>query len=747
MTYLYVRQVTCPHCGGEAPLLNSCWLNKEEGDEWGVAVIVDGKSKHGKVRFETYRCVNGNGPNGEDPNVAYVNDGEGTCFHCKQKIDSDEIKKQACGNSPHGKWRDRLYCVVAVRRQPKLDASGKPKLDSDNEIKTEKITFFRPPNTLDLKAIEESEKRLTANWEKWDAEGLIPTEEIPDGNDMRPLRYGMPRWCDLFTPRQLLGHLVLLDKLRIIAEAISKSLGNEKAKAVITYLQFAIDKGLDYNSKQTRWHYSRGVLINTFGRHDFSLKWSFGEMIFTGPTSGCLWGLAQVVDAYKGIAELVEPLYCQQNTSLPITITNGSAALLSDVPSTSVDLVCFDPPYYNNVQYAELSDFFYVWDKRGLQNVYPELFSRRLTNKDAEAVANPARDGSDGKADARYEELMTEIFRECARVLKDNGRLMMMFTHKSQDAWNTLTKALIESGWVIASAFPVNSETEEGIHTKNTASAITSVFITCRKRNGGSESGTTWSGFGGSGVQQRIQTEVGSAMKEFEKLRLNPVDEMVAGYGRALRVLSEQWPVLDGDEPVSPTKAMAEASRVVAQYQITRLTGGRLEVNDMIPEAAVALTLYGIYGLGEIPFDDFKNLCNSLGIERTNAAAGYTIEGRMVGINADTQSRRRGGSSQEAEATGYHAPLVLKGNKLRLVRPDERSQRRLEMPQTEWDILHGLLDAYTRGELVVARDYLTTHAATRRDVILDLLTVWAKEMPDEKLRKDAETLLFGLKSS
>jgi hypothetical protein len=236
-------------------------------------------------------------------------------------------------------------------------------------------------------------------------------------------------------------------------------------------------------------------------------------------------------------------------------------------------------------------------------------------------------------------------------------------------------------------------------------------------------------------------------MKEFEKLRLNPVDEMVAGYGRALRVLSEQWPVLDGDDPVSPTKAMAEASRVVAQYQITRLTGGRLQVNDLIPEAAVALTLYGIYGLGEIPFDDFRNLCNSLGIERTNAAAGYTIEGRMVGINADTQSRRRGGSSQEAEATGYHAPLISKGNKLRLAKPDERSAKRLEKPQTEWDILHGLLDAYTRGELVVARDYLTTHAGDRRDIILDLLTVWAKEMPDEKLRKDAETLLFGLKSS
>jgi adenine-specific DNA methylase len=751
MTYLYVRQVTCPHCGGEAPLLNSCWLSKVEGDEWGVAVVPDGRAKGGKVQFKTYRCVNGKGPNGEDPEFATVYRGDGTCIHCKQKVDGEEIKKQARGESDFGKWIDRLFCVVAIRRQPKLDKQGKPVRGSDQEIKTEKVSFFRSPNATDLDALAKADKRFADSREQLEQLGLIPTEEIPPGHRSLErdiiFQYGMKRWTDMFTPRQLLGHAALIKCLKANATLICDELGDTRGRAVLTYLQFAIDKGLDYNSKQTRWHYSRGVLINTFGRHDFSLKWTFGEMIFSGPTSGSRWGLEQVVDAYKGIAALVEPLHQRFGENVPISITNGSAAALVDVNNFSVDLVCFDPPYYNNVQYAELSDFFYVWDKWGLQDAHPELFSRRLTNKDSEAVANPARDGSDQKADARYEELMEEIFRECARVLKDDGRLMMMFTHKSQDAWNALTKALIESGWVIASSFPVDSETEEGLHTKTTASAITSVFITCRKRTGVSEAIATWTGLGGTGVQQRIQSEVLAAMKEFEKLRLNPVDEMVAGYGRALRVLSEQWPVLDGDDPVSPTKAMAEASRVVAQYQITRLTGGRLQVNDLIPEAAVALTLYGIYGLGEIPFDDFRNLCNSLGIERTNAAAGYTIEGRMVGINADTQSRRRGGSSQEAEATGYHAPLISKGNKLRLAKPDERSAKRLEKPQTEWDILHGLLDAYTRGELVVARDYLTTHAGDRRDVILDLLTVWAKEMPDEKLRKDAETLLFGLKSS
>ncbi len=183
-------------------------------------------------------------------------------------------------------------------------------------------------------------------------------------------------------------------------------------------------------------------------------------------------------------------------------------------------------------------------------------------------------------------------------------------------------------------------------------------------------------------------------MKEFEQLRLSPVDEMVASYGRALRELSEEWPVLgEDDQPVSPIRAMNEASRVVAQHQITPLTGGRLKVDDLNPEAAMALTLYGIYGLSELPYDDARNIANSLGIPLQSRPAGYSLDGEcMVGINPDaTSDRRRRTTSEEAEESGYHAPLVLKGSKLRLARPDERNPKRLERPQTEWDILHGLL--------------------------------------------------------
>ena len=271
----------------ECTLLNTSWLSRT-GDRWAVRIVTDGKSKGGKVRFETYRVKKQRGPNGEDPNFATVARGVGTCVHCRQAISSEEIKAQARGESVHGKWQDRLYCVVAVRYQPRLDKHGKPQRYKSGaragEIRSEKIRFYRPPNEADLRALAEAERRLKEHWSDWERQDLIPTEAIPEGHKtLEPLRVGMTRWCDLFTPRQLLGHVTMVEELSRMKPEILAELGEERGRAVITYLQFAIDKCVDYNSKQTRWIPQREIVSGTFGRHDFSVKWTFGEIIYTGP--------------------------------------------------------------------------------------------------------------------------------------------------------------------------------------------------------------------------------------------------------------------------------------------------------------------------------------------------------------------------------------------------------------------------------------------------------------------------------
>ncbi|HEY9745062.1 MAG TPA: hypothetical protein V6C99_02465, partial [Oculatellaceae cyanobacterium] len=199
----------------------------------------------------------------------------------------------------------------------------------------------------------------------------------------------------------------------------------------------------------------------------------------------------------------------------------------------------------------------------------------------------------------------------------------------------------------------------------------------------------------------------------------------------------------DGDEQVSPLRAMTEASVVVAQFKVARFTQGRLRVEDLHPEAAMALTLYGIFGLGEFPYDEALNLSRSLNISLETKVAGYNAVGRMIGINNETQGRRV--RHTDAEEVGYHAPLLRRGSKLRLALPEERNKKRLEHPQTEWDVLHGLIMAYREGDVPLARAYLLQHGEGKRQVILDLLFVWATATADQGLRKEAEALLFGLK--
>lgn len=748
--YLYCRQVTCPSCSAKTPLLNTCWLSKEAKDPWGVKVVTSGTGAQSSYRFEVYQAKGNKGPQGEDPELGTVKRGIGQCVHCKQAIEGDEIKAQARGESVHGQWRDQLYAVVAVRHQPKRNKQGNPEYfksgERKGEIKTEKVRFFRAPNTTDQQAIDHAATLLKEKWDHFDALGLIPTEKFPAGNDMRPAIYGMERWYKLFNDRQLLGHLHAMEALHLLKPKILAELGEARGRAVVTYLQFAIDKTLDYNSRQTRWEFTRGVVKGTFGRHDYSLKWTYGEMVFSGPYSGLKWGLSQVLDAYKGIQELVEPLFPGGSNNLPLKIINGSGVHIPDVSDKSVDLICVDPPYYNNVQYAELSDYFYVWQKRTLKDLYPEINWPRLTNKREEAVANPTRDGSAKDAKAEYEKLMGEIFSESRRVVKDDGVMTLMFTHKAQDAWETLTRSLIEAGWEITSCFPVESESGHSTHQMNMASAASTIFITCRKRQTEHQETAFWSGLGGSGVQQQIRAAVENGLEEFKPLRLNAVDQMIACYGRALQVLSEHWPVMDGDEAVSPIRAMNEASRVVAAHQITEITDGRIAVDNLDTETAMALTMYGIWGHNDVAFSEVLNLSRSLNISLETRTGGYGIEGRMVGMNTDLGGRKAV-AGQVAEDKGYAAPLVKKGSKLRLSKPDERSARRLANPQSDWDVLHGVLLKYREGDVPVARAYLDEQREGNDTIILDLLEVWSEEAETPKARTEAKALLFGLKQT
>ena len=233
-----------------------------------MRIVTDGNLRGGTVRFETYRAVNGRGPHGGDPERATVNRGMGQCVHCREAISAEEIKAQARGESPYGCWTDRLYCVVAVRLEPQLDRNGKPQRYTSGpnrgEIKTRKVRFFRPPNERDLQALKDAEIQLQERWTAWEAEGLIPNERFYRSRQVMTAEHRtITAWLRAgvtCSPRASSGPLTLVEGLNCLKPEILAELGPERGRAVVTYLQFAIDKGLDYNSRQTRWEYTRGIV-------------------------------------------------------------------------------------------------------------------------------------------------------------------------------------------------------------------------------------------------------------------------------------------------------------------------------------------------------------------------------------------------------------------------------------------------------------------------------------------------------
>ncbi len=725
--FLYCRQVTCPHCGGDAPLLNSFWLSKE-GEQWGIAVTPQPDKT---VHFKPFALTAERRVTMRHLDAGTVDRGVGQCVHCHQAISGDEIKRQARGESEQGRWQDVLYCVVGIRLEPKLDKEGNIQRFTTGaragEIKTTKVRYFRAPNAADLDALQAAEQELNARRLDFEMKGLVPNEPFPQGNDMRPVHYGMPTWADMFTPRQLLGHLTAMEALNDLKPTILAELGEERGRAVVTYLQLAIDKVIDYNSRQNRWIPQRGTISGTFSRHDFSLKWTFGEMVYAGKSSGIRWGISQVLDAYAGIADLVTERAKAGFQREDLQQIFGSALQMYELADSSVDAVVIDPPYYDNVQYSELSDFYYVWQKRTLGDLYPRWFDADVTNKQAEAVANPARDGSAKAAKARYEELMQGIFAESKRVLKPDGIMTLMFTHKSSDAWETLTNSLIQSGWDITATYPVDSEFGASTHQLNLAAAASTIFIACRPADRTDRIPSSWA----YEVKSKLETAVREGLAEFNHLKLNPVDRMIASWGRALRVYSAHWPVQDRDDEVPPTRAMQEAARVVAEEEVSRLSGGLVTVDDLDAESRLAVIALGINGLGEFAFDDALQMSRSLNFHLYNAKGNYRASDDRVAY-ANVQDSDRA------------APLAIKGNKLRLLRPEERAATRLKYPQTLWDILHGMILSYREGGIIAARNFLAKHKKFDIDTLRGLLKVWGKECRDEELKREAQLIEYEI---
>ena len=567
---VWALTVPCPTTGHPTPLLPNHWLARTAHQK--VAIKLHPDSNTGRISIELID----NATASEGNQFTYKR-GAATSVFTGDTFDGKYIAAEAQA----GRMEHLLY---AIAYRP---ANGRG-------------TQFRVPIDEDFAALGKAEQYLKAKWDEWDAKELIPTEPFPSGSDNRPLTYGMLRWCDMFTPRQLVTLVTAVECLHEVLEEASDELDLNTLKALNLYLAFAIDKVVDYNSRLTMWDPTYLKVAHVFAQHNFSMSWTFAEM---EGIDACHWGLKQVVDCYRDISKLVGAVQAPRNGAL--LQDQGPAPILSAEPTLtsattlpyedqSVDAIVTDPPYYDNVMYAELSDYFYVWLKRSLKLYWPELCRQHLSDKDNEAVSNRARfadmatHSGRGKrppgavtsqelAEAHYQSMIARAFSEAYRVLRDSGAMTVMFTHKRADAWNALAMGLLNAGFRIESSWPVSTESEHSLHQKGKNAANATILLTCTKR--GSSEPAWW---------DDIQTEVREAAHEaairHAEDGLVGVDVTLASFGSVLSALSRHWPVYTGNldpdgnrQIISPEVVLNLAREEVGRTKIARLLQGRQE--------------------------------------------------------------------------------------------------------------------------------------------------------------------------
>jgi len=611
--YIFARTVPCPDTGFPTPLVPDWHLLKPKQGLRVVAVPQVDKTR-GTWSVE----IRGIGPDSEQisvPPTPTYGDGKGVSLFTGRQIPSDYIKAKA----QDGQMGNALY-VVAVKTPTGLK--------------------FEVPTKVDVDALAAANLELKKFRPLWERDNVIPTERYPEiSSDPRPITYGMPRWADMFAPRQLLAMGVLVEELRNLRPDIVEAEGHDRGDAIEHLLAFAIDKFVNYDAVFSSWHAPRQVMRSVFDRHDFAFKATFAEMAPCGAGTGIDWAIDNTLDSWEKLAKLPRAV-----DSRPATIYMGSGTRLPQIATGSVTAVVVDPPYDDNVQYSELADFFYVWLKRTQGHRHPDWFATSLCERDEEAVVNvsrfrgprdtaaPARQ----RARDRYRTLMTESFRECHRVLRDEGALTVMFTHKKQEAWEALFAALIKAGFTITATWPIKTESEHSLNQARKNAAQSTVVLVARKRLSGASIGF---------FDREMRAEIADrARRSAERLKnegLNPVDQLVGSFGPALEVFSRYDEVrTDTGVPVGVDLAIAEASDAVSQWRIEQLASRGLE--GVEAEGRFALLCWDVMGAAEFRFNEAKLLGHAVGMDvETLVAAGLvTKEGDKVLILSARQRRR-----------------------------------------------------------------------------------------------------------
>jgi putative DNA methylase len=540
VAYLWTRTVPCRNCGATVPLHRQTWLRQKPGGFVAVRpVAVPGEAR---VRYELLESAAKEAPNaltawGFDP-TDLSKGGETECLFCRAAVPTQHVKDSARS----GRMAVQPMAVVASRD----GEQGK--------------VWLPAPEMMDVDAIA-VRRRLDGVMQKLGV-SLNETALPPAGAlGFRVQPYGFTSWDQLFTDRQLVTLFTFVKHLRRAhGEMVQERLDSELARAVTTFLAFIVDKVAERLNAVSRWYPQGDKIQPPVSEGKLPMVWDFPEANPFAPSSGS-WQQSS-----EDVVGALEALVAGGMSACDVR--RGSALLLP-YEDDAFDAVITDPPYYDNVPYSYLADFFYVWLKRSIGHLYPEHFVGATSPVKAEAVMDPFRHGGNkARAMAEYEAMMAKAFDEARRVLKPGAPMVCVYAHKTTAGWSTLVDALRKSQFVVTEAWPLDTEKPGRQRSQESAALASSIFLVARRRE------TSETGSYERVVRPELERVVRERVETLWEMGITGADLVIAAVGAGLRAFTRFGRVeYDNGEEVPAEKFLAEVEGVVLETLLEKIFG------------------------------------------------------------------------------------------------------------------------------------------------------------------------------
>jgi putative DNA methylase len=568
IAWLWARTVKSPNPAFshiDVPLVSTFILSSKPGKEAYVEPVIE----NGTYRF-TVRVGKPTDKEAAERGTKIA--GSGTSFRCI--ISGIPITFEYCRNeAKNGRMGARLMAVVAE------GSHGRVYLDP----------------------LPEHEALARSAQPTWKPDTYLPGKAL----GFRVQEYGMNKWADLFTPRQLVALTTFADLVGEAIEqcrrdALAAGLAEENlpleeggpgarayAEAVGVYLAFVVDKCADYWSAICTWNVSREIMRNTFGRQAIPMVWDFAEgnpfCDATGNWMAMVEWTAKAVDF--------------------VSARTKSVAVHFDAQTQSISenkIISTDPPYYDNIGYADLSDFFYVWLRRSLKNVYPSLFATVAVPKDEELVATPYRHGNKKEAERFFMEGMKQALHRLAELAHPAFPLTIYYAFKQTEkeaeggtastGWETFLEAVIAAGFAITGTWPMRTELGNRMIGQDTNALASSIVLVCRRRPDTAKTVSR------RDFINQLKAELPQALRNLQRGNIAPVDLAQAAIGPGMAIFTRYSQVLDAQGKAMTVREALSLINQVLDETIAEQEG------DFDAESRWALAWFEQFGFAEAEF-------------------------------------------------------------------------------------------------------------------------------------------------